>query len=140
YHEAGPQLLLQAFLQRIINGGGRSVNVPNNTDTSAVHGGRINREYALGRRRTDLFIEWPVDEVVGLYGEVQRIVIELKILRGTLKSTLEQGIEQSRAYGDSCGAQEVHLMIFNRDPKVSWEEKLWYQAPEAENAVHCWGC
>ncbi|MCG5526670.1 ATP-binding protein, partial [Ectothiorhodospira haloalkaliphila] len=42
YKEAGPQLLMQAFLQRIVNGGGR-----------------ISREYGLGRKRTDLFIEWP---------------------------------------------------------------------------------
>ena len=41
YKEAGPQLLLQAFLQRIVNGGGR-----------------IEREYALGSRRTDLLIVW----------------------------------------------------------------------------------
>jgi hypothetical protein len=37
YREAGPHLLLQAFLQRIINGGGR-----------------IEREYGLGKGRTDL--------------------------------------------------------------------------------------
>ena len=37
YHEAGPQLLLQAYLQRVVNGGGR-----------------IEREYALGRGRVDL--------------------------------------------------------------------------------------
>ena len=37
YKEAAPQLLMQAFLQRIINGGGR-----------------ISREYGLGRKRTDL--------------------------------------------------------------------------------------
>ena len=42
YQEAGPQLLLQAFLQRIVNGGGR-----------------IEREYGLGRGRTDLLIIWP---------------------------------------------------------------------------------
>ncbi len=48
YKEAGPQLLMQAFLQRIINGGGR-----------------ISREYGLGRKRTDLFIEWPTDEALG---------------------------------------------------------------------------
>lgn len=36
HSEAWPQLLLQAFLQRIINGGGR-----------------MNREYGLGRKRTD---------------------------------------------------------------------------------------
>ena len=39
YKEAGPQLLLQAFLQRVVNGGGR-----------------IEREYGLGRGRTDLLI------------------------------------------------------------------------------------
>ena len=42
YAEAGPQLLLQAFLQRIVNGGGR-----------------IEREYGLSRGRTDLLIIWP---------------------------------------------------------------------------------
>ena len=42
YREAGPQLVLQAFLQRVINGGGR-----------------IEREYGLGRGRTDLLILWP---------------------------------------------------------------------------------
>ena len=42
YQEAGPQLILQAFLQRVVNGGGR-----------------IEREYGLGRGRTDLLILWP---------------------------------------------------------------------------------
>ncbi len=57
YREAGPQLLMQAFLQRILNGGGR-----------------VDREYGLGRRRTDLLIVWPY------LGGVQRAVIELKLL------------------------------------------------------------
>ena len=39
YQEAWPQLLLQAFLQRVVNSGGR-----------------IEREYGLGRGRTDLLI------------------------------------------------------------------------------------
>ncbi len=43
YREAGPQLLMQAFLQRIVNGGGR-----------------VEREYGLGRRRTDLLVIWPI--------------------------------------------------------------------------------
>ena len=43
YKEAGPQLLLQAFLQRVVNGGGR-----------------IEREYGLGKMRTDLLVIWPV--------------------------------------------------------------------------------
>ncbi len=56
YKEAGPQLLLQAFLQRIVNSGGR-----------------IDREYGLGRKRTDLLIHWKHDQ------GIQKIVIELKI-------------------------------------------------------------
>jgi hypothetical protein len=43
YKEAGPKLLLQAFLQRIINSGGR-----------------IEREYGLGRQRMDLLVLWPL--------------------------------------------------------------------------------
>ena len=39
YGEAAPQLILQAYLQRIVNGGGR-----------------IEREYGLGRGRTDLLV------------------------------------------------------------------------------------
>ncbi|MCL1849659.1 MAG: AAA-like domain-containing protein, partial [Clostridiales bacterium] len=65
YKEAGPQLLLQAFLQRIVNGGGH-----------------INREYGLGRKRTDLLVEWPTDEAQGMHGPLQRVVIELKLLKG----------------------------------------------------------
>ena len=99
YKDAGPHLLLQAFLQRIINGGGR-----------------IHREYALGRKRTDLFIEWPVDEAQGFYGEVQRIVIELKILRSNLDKTIEKGLKQTVDYARQVGAAEIHLLIFNRNP------------------------
>ena len=65
YAEAGPQLLLQAFLQRIVNGGGY-----------------IDREYGLGRKRTDLLIRKPLTDHYG--GPVQRVVLELKIKRGDL--------------------------------------------------------
>ena len=54
YREAGPQLLLQAHLQRVVNGGGR-----------------IEREYALGRGRTDLLIVWPQGGRAALRGGVQ---------------------------------------------------------------------
>lgn len=108
YKEAGPQLLLQAFLQRIINGGGR-----------------IHREYGLGRKRTDLFIEWPVDEEKGYYGEIQRIVLELKILYKSLEATVAEGLEQTVGYADQCGATEAHLIIFDRRPEITWDDKIW---------------
>ena len=108
YKEAAPQLLMQAFLQRVINGGGR-----------------INREYGLGRRRTDLFIEWPLDEKQGLYGPIQRIVIEVKLLRGALETVMTQGLEQTADYVHRVGADEAHLVIFDRNPERTWDEKIW---------------
>ena len=70
YREAGPQLLLQAHLQRIVNGGGR-----------------IEREYALGR-----------------------------------------------------GAEAGHLIVFDRAPERSWDEKTFRRPPSGDGVpVTVWG-
>lgn len=123
YKEAGPQLLLQAFLQRIINGGGR-----------------INREYGLGRKRTDLFIEWPVNEEQGFYGEVQRFVLELKILYKSLEATVAAGLEQTAGYAKHCGADEAHLIIFDRRPEIAWDSKIWErQVNQDGRVITLWG-
>ncbi|MEA3466130.1 MAG: ATP-binding protein, partial [Thermodesulfobacteriota bacterium] len=123
YKEAGPQLLMQAFLQRIINGGGR-----------------INREYALGRKRTDLTIEWPLNEEQGFFGPVQRIVIELKIRYGALDSVIAKGLEQTSGYADSFGAQEAYLIIFNRDAEISWDDKIWQRDESCKTRqIGVWG-
>ncbi len=123
YKEAGPQLLLQAFLQRIINGGGR-----------------ISREYGLGRKRTDLYIEWPVNEADGFFGEVQRIVLELKILHKSREMTLAEGIPQTAGYARQCGADEAHLLVFDRRPDVPWDDKIWQDNRVFEGlAVGVWG-
>ncbi|MEM7496230.1 MAG: AAA-like domain-containing protein, partial [Myxococcota bacterium] len=77
YKEAGPHLILQAFLQRVVNGGGT-----------------IHREYALGRGRTDLIVRWPVspanqqpaacrdaiNRVSTIHAKKQVIVLELKLV------------------------------------------------------------
>ena len=124
YKESGPHLLMQAFLQRIINGGGR-----------------INREYALGRKRTDLLIEWPVEEQKGYFGAVQRIVIELKILRKSLETTITEGIQQTLAYAQTVGAAECHLVIFNRNPEIAWDDKIWHRSHTLkEKTIDIWGC
>ncbi|MEA3465755.1 MAG: ATP-binding protein, partial [Thermodesulfobacteriota bacterium] len=123
YKEAGPQLLMQAFLQRIINGGGR-----------------INREYALGRKRTDLTIEWPLDEEQGFFGPVQRIVIELKIRYGALDTVINKGLEQTSGYADSFGAQEAYLIIFNRDAEIPWDDKIWQREESCKaRQIGVWG-
>ncbi len=123
YKEAGPQLLLQAFLQRIVNGGGR-----------------ISREYGLGLRRTDLYLEWPVDEAQGYTGPVQRVVLELKLLRYSLEKTLADGLAQTADYADRCGADEAHLLIFDRRGELSWDERIWQrQENQGTQGISVWG-
>ena len=112
YQEAGPQLLLQAFLQRIVNSGGR-----------------IEREYGLGRMRTDLLIVWPVS-LTGEGGaprnrEIHKTVIECKLLHGSLASTTRDGLEQTRAYMDRCAAEAGHLVIFDRTEGRAWDDKIF---------------
>jgi hypothetical protein len=87
YHEAGPQLLLQAFLQRIINSGGR-----------------VEREYGLGHKRTDLLIIWPYSE------GIQTVVMELKLLHSSKATTLQQGLQQTWQYMDIANTSKGHLL------------------------------
>ena len=123
YKEAGPQLLLQAFLQRIVNGGGR-----------------IDREYGLGRKRTDLLLVWPLDEAQGYLGPVQRIVIELKILHKGLEATLQHGLAQVADYADRCGADESHLILFERRAEIPWDERIWQRDERVgQRSVGVWG-
>ena len=110
YKEAGPHLLMQAFLQRIVNGGGR-----------------INREYGLGRKRTDLLIEWPLNEKQGFFGPVQRIVIELKLLKKAPETTLTDGLKQTAEYADSVGANEAYLILFDRRLGQDWDSRIWHK-------------
>ena len=126
YKEAGPQLLLQAFLHRIVNGGGR-----------------IEREYALGRRRTDLLIVWPPSgsaDAADAGLPARRHVVECKILRSDLQATIREGIEQTLDYMDKCRAESGHLVIFDRDESTPWEDKL-YRREESQGGrpVTVWG-
>jgi hypothetical protein len=97
-------------------------------------GGRIEREYGLGRMRTDLLVLWSHP------GGVQKIVIELKLLHKTLAQTLTTGVEQTWEYMDRCGADEGHLVIFDRTIGKPWEEKLFQRDKSFRGkAVHVWG-
>ena len=100
YPEAGPQLILQAYLHRVVNGGGR-----------------IEREYGLGRGRTDLLLLWPREP--GQPSDLwERFVVECKVLRDSdrrsLAATVERGVEQTSAYMEKCGAEEGHLVVIDR--------------------------
>ncbi len=132
YKEAGPQLLLQAFLQRIVNGGGR-----------------VEREYGLGHKRTDLLVIWPRQLegrdkacVVSTtpYSNSQLVVIELKILYGKLETTMTEGLKQTWEYMDKCGAKEGHLVIFDRTPDKAWADKLFKRKRSyKKQSIQVWG-
>ncbi len=96
YREAAPQLILQAFLQRVLNGGGY-----------------IIRELAAGTGRTDICV---------VYDE-KKYPIELKIRRG--EKTLREGVEQTFKYMDTFGCNEAWLCVFDRRPNVSWDKKIY---------------
>ena len=100
YREAAPQLILQSYLQRVVNGGGR-----------------IEREYGLGRGRTDLLVLWPRE--AGQPSDLwERFVVECKVLRDSdrksLAWTVEKGVKQTLGYMKQCGAEEGHLVIMDR--------------------------
>lgn len=124
YAEAGPQLLLQAFLQRIVNGGGY-----------------IDREYGLGRRRTDLLIRKPLGTQPGC--SVQRVVMELKIKRqkDSIDTLIAKGLEQTAEYMDTVGSvDEGHLIIFNRDSQLTWDERIWHRKMDYQSrSIMVWG-
>ncbi len=118
YQEAGPQLLLQAFLQRIVNSGGR-----------------IEREYGLGRMRTDLLIVWPQGD------QTRKIVIECKLLHKSLEQTIADGLDQTAEYMDRCDAEAGHLVIFDRRDGRRWADKVFHERRTSSSGVEIevWG-
>jgi hypothetical protein len=96
YKEAAPHLILQAFLQRVINGGGH-----------------IIREFAAGSGRADLCVVY----------EEMKYPIELKVRRN--EKTLQEGLMQTAKYMDSFGCTEGWLAIFDQRPEMTWDNKIY---------------
>jgi hypothetical protein len=112
YREAGPHLMLMAFLQRIINGGGQ-----------------ISREYGLGRGALDLLIAW----------KDERYAVEVKLRRDT--HTEADAVEQLAGYLDHAGLTEGWLVLFDLRKELSWEERLTVRdAVHEGKTIHIVGC
>lgn len=93
YAEAAAQLVFMAFVHKVING----------------KGGSIDREYAVGRGRLDLCIRWPLPS-----GEMQRFAIELKVWRDSARvDPLARGKQQLAGYLARLGLEEGTLIIFD---------------------------
>ena len=101
-----------AFLQRVVNGGGR-----------------IRREFAIGSGRVDLVVEF----------EGQRSVLELKLRRG--ETTEAEGITQLSRYLDRLGESEGFLVLFDRRKTIPWSERIFIgeAAGPAGQRIHVFG-
>ena len=96
YHEVAPQLVLMAWLQRIVNGGGY-----------------VDREYGVGRGRVDLLVRWPHLDAQGR-GLVQREALELKLWRDGKPDPVERGLRQLDGYLERLGMATGVLVVFDR--------------------------
>ncbi len=118
YREAGPHLMLMAFLQRIVNSGGK-----------------VEREYGLGRGALDLML---------LFGG-ERYVVEVKLRRDT--ETEAEALEQVRDYLDVADVDEGWLVLFDlrkvnkSKATITWQERL-FQRDELvdDKTIHIIGC
>ena len=106
YKEAGHQLFLMAFLQRIINGGGR-----------------IEREMATGNGRTDLVIFW----------KSQVITIEIKMHHDVRSEP--HGIQQLARYLDRLGQKTGYMVFLEKKSAVelSWEDRIRREVHVVDN-------
>ncbi len=123
YQEAAPQLVTQAFLQRVANGSGT-----------------IAREYALLRKRTDLMLKWKYS-VAGQVRD-QKIVIEIKTIRKAqgYESVKAEGLRQTAEYAAICGADESHLLVFDRDESRGWRDSVFRDSGSYEGRpISIWG-
>jgi len=116
YTEAFPHLLLMAFLQRVLNGGGH-----------------IDREYAAGRGRMDLAVEY----------KNKIYIIEIKLIYSYNSPTevRDEGLEQITKYRDKINTSAPsYLLIFDRRPETKgkpWDERLSWKV---ENEITVIGC
>ncbi|MCP2290030.1 hypothetical protein APR08_002952 [Nocardia amikacinitolerans] len=96
YHEAAAQLVLMAFLHRIVNGGGY-----------------IDREYGVGRGRIDLLLRQPYTAADGRRAW-QLEAMELKVWRDREPDPLTTGLAQLDGYLDRFVLSTGVLVIFDR--------------------------
>ena len=72
-------------------------------------------------------------------GDKRKFVVELKVRRGSLETTIHDGLEQTAAYMDRCAAESGHLVIV--DPgDGAWEDKTFHRVESHAGAeIHVWG-
>jgi len=100
YPEVVPHLALCAFLQRVVNGGGR-----------------VHREFAAGRGAMDLLVEFGAE----------RFGVEIKRVRDHdgLETIIAEGVEQLVGYLDTLDLKVGWLVVFDVRKDRTWDDRLW---------------
>ncbi len=106
YSEAAAQLVLMAWLHRVVNGG---AEVEARPDGVAA----IDREYAVGSGRVDILVRWPLPG-----GGIERFAAELKVRRGGDGDPLGDGLKQLGEYLDRLGLDRGTLVLFDLREKA----------------------
>ena len=100
YHEVAPQLVILAWLQRVVNGGGY-----------------VYREYGIGRGRIDVLVRWPYEE--DGQRRWQQEALELKVWAPGRPDPLSGGLAQIDGYLQRLGLDHGVLVIFDRRPEAA---------------------
>ena len=100
YHDIAPRLVLMAYFQRVVNGGGY-----------------IDREVGVGRGRIDLLVRFACSDSAG-QRPWQREALELKVWASGKPDPLPQGLRQLDGYLTQLGLDRGVLVIFDRRPNV----------------------
>jgi hypothetical protein len=106
YKEAAPQLILQAFLQRVINGGGYLI-----------------REMAAGTGRLDL----------GIVYENKTYPIEIKLWKGDVY--YQKSLGQTAGYIETLGVKEGWLVVLDQRKRKTWKEKIFQKQVKVDNII-----
>jgi len=106
YRESHPHIMLMAFLQRIVNGGGR-----------------VEREYGVGRGGLDLLVKW----------KDQKHVIEVKLRRD--ERTEAKALAQLTSYLERLGLQEGWLALFDLRKGTPWSKKLFVRDKKRKGRI-----
>ena len=113
YRESFPHILLQAFLQRVINGGGE-----------------IIREMALGRGALDL----------GIIFHGNKYAVEIKLAANYAKNRVKSH-EQLKRYLDTLGVNEGWLVVFDTLENTDWDTKISHSdIPIDGKTIHLYCC
>ena len=116
YPEVAPQLVLMAWLHRVVNGGGT-----------------VEREVGVGLERIDLVVRWPYVDGEGRRA-AQRFALELKVWRDSDKKgdPLPKGLEQLDEYLARLALDEGVLVVFDcRTAAEAIDERTRFESMRA---------